>query len=110
MLIGYQRYLPEIFTSSDVWVITCMLLGISSIVLIEANNQSMRKFGLIGFPLTLLFRVLFSRKNFQRRDQWLSIPKPPTSRHKNSKIIARKRKLSGFNVTIPHKENYSIFR
>ena len=35
MLIGYQRYLPEIFTSSDVWVITCMLLGISSIVLIE---------------------------------------------------------------------------
>ncbi|MBF90266.1 MAG: DUF368 domain-containing protein [Flavobacteriales bacterium] len=35
MLIGYQRYLPEILTSSDVWIIACMLLGITSIVLIE---------------------------------------------------------------------------
>lgn len=35
MLIGYQRYLPESLTSSDVWVIVCMLLGISTIVLIE---------------------------------------------------------------------------
>ena len=35
MLIGYQRYLPEILTSSDVWVIAFMLLGIASIVLIE---------------------------------------------------------------------------
>ncbi len=35
ILIGYQRYLPEILTSSDVWVIAFMLLGIASIVLIE---------------------------------------------------------------------------
>ena len=35
MLIGYQRYLPESLTFTDVWVITCMLLGIVSIVLIE---------------------------------------------------------------------------
>ena len=31
MLIGYQRYLPESLTSSDVWVIVCMLLGLSLI-------------------------------------------------------------------------------
>ena len=35
MLIGYQRYLPESLTSTDVWVIACMLLGIASIILIE---------------------------------------------------------------------------
>ena len=41
MLIGYQRYLPESLTSSDVWVIVCMLLGISTIVLIEfLDNKS----------------------------------------------------------------------
>ena len=35
MLIGYQRYLPESLTITDFWIITCMLLGIASIVLIE---------------------------------------------------------------------------
>tara|TARA_B100000683_G_scaffold37094_3_gene32523 strand:- start:13400 stop:14386 length:987 start_codon:yes stop_codon:yes gene_type:complete len=35
LLIGYQRYLPEILTSSDIWVIACMLMGIASIGLIE---------------------------------------------------------------------------
>ena len=35
MLIGYQRYLPESLTASDVWVIVCILLGIACITLIE---------------------------------------------------------------------------
>ena len=41
IIIGYQRYFPESITGSDILVITCMLLGIASIVLIEfLANQS----------------------------------------------------------------------
>ena len=43
MLIGYQRYLPESLTSLDGWVITCILLGIASIILIEFLAKKSKK-------------------------------------------------------------------
>lgn len=35
MLIGYQRYIPEAWTTTDLWTLGCMVLGITSIILIE---------------------------------------------------------------------------
>lgn len=35
MLIGYQRYIPEACTQIELWTIGCMVLGITSIILIE---------------------------------------------------------------------------
>ena len=43
ILIGYQRYLPESLTSLDGWVITCILLGIASIILIEFLANKSKK-------------------------------------------------------------------
>ena len=35
LLVGYQRYLPEILTVSEILIIGCMLLGIASVIMIE---------------------------------------------------------------------------
>ena len=70
----------------------------------------MRKFGLIGFPLTHSFSESYFQEKFFKEDiigcQYQNYPIQDI---KTVRLLLEKENLSGFNVTIPHKENIISF-
>ena len=70
----------------------------------------MKKFGLIGFPLTHSFSESYFQEKFFKEDiidcQYKNYPIKDI---KKMSSLIEKEKLSGFNVTIPHKENIISF-
>ena len=70
----------------------------------------MRKFGLIGFPLTHSFsESYFQEKFFKEEINGCQYQNHPIKDIKTVKLLLEKENLSGFNVTIPHKENIIPF-
>ena len=70
----------------------------------------MRKFGLIGFPLTHSFsESYFQEKFFKEGINACQYQNYPIQDIKKLILLLEKENLSGFNVTIPHKENIIPF-
>ena len=70
----------------------------------------MRKFGLIGFPLThSLSESYFQEKFFKEGINDCQYQNHPIKDVKTLRLLLEKEKLSGFNITIPHKENIIPF-
>ena len=70
----------------------------------------MRKFGLIGFPLTHSFsESYFQEKFFKEGISNCQYQNYPIEDIKSVRLLLEKENLSGFNVTIPHKENIIPF-
>tara|TARA_B100000900_G_C20579356_1_gene716793 strand:- start:1273 stop:1995 length:723 start_codon:yes stop_codon:yes gene_type:complete len=70
----------------------------------------MRKYGLIGFPLTHSFsESYFQEKFFKEGFSDCQYQNYPINDIKTVKLLLEKEKLSGFNITIPHKENIIPF-
>ncbi len=70
----------------------------------------MRKLGLIGFPLTYSFsEPYFQEKFFKEGISDCQYQNYPIQDVKTIKLLLEKENLSGFNVTIPHKENIITF-
>lgn len=70
----------------------------------------MRKFGLIGFPLTHSFSESYFQEKFFKEDiNGCQYQNHPIKDIKTVKLLLEKENLSGFNVTIPHKENIIPF-
>ena len=70
----------------------------------------MRKFGLIGFPLTHSFsKSFFQEKFFKEGINGYQYQNFPIEEIKTVTSLLEKENLSGFNVTIPHKENIIPF-
>ena len=70
----------------------------------------MRKFGLIGFPLTHSFsKSFFQEKFFKEGINCYQYQNFPIQEIKTVTSLLEKENLSGFNVTIPHKENIIPF-
>lgn len=70
----------------------------------------MRKFGLIGFPLTHSFsESYFQEKFFNEGNNACQYQNYPIQDIKKVILLLEKENLSGFNVTIPHKENIIPF-
>lgn len=66
----------------------------------------MRKFGLIGFPLSHSFSETYFREKFSKENikdcQYKNLPIREIEKIKN---LVENEKLTGFNVTTPHKES-----
>ena len=70
----------------------------------------MRKFGLIGFPLTHSFsESYFQEKFFKEGINGCRYQNHPIQDINTVRLLLEKENLSGFNVTIPHKENIIPF-
>ncbi len=70
----------------------------------------MRKFGLIGFPLTHSFSESYFQEKFFKEDiNGCQYQNHPIKDIKTVRLLLEKENLSGFNVTIPHKENIIPF-
>ena len=70
----------------------------------------MRKFGLIGFPLTHSFSESYFQEKFFKEDiNGCQYQNHPIKDIKTVKLLLEKENLSGFNVTFPHKENIIPF-
>ncbi len=70
----------------------------------------MRKFGLIGFPLTHSFsKSYFQEKFFKENIHDCQYENYPIEDIKTVKSLLEKENLSGFNITIPHKEKIISF-
>ena len=70
----------------------------------------MRKFGLIGFPLIHSFSESYFQEKFFKEDiNGCQYQNHPIKDIKTVKLLLEKENLSGFNVTIPHKENIIPF-
>ena len=65
----------------------------------------MRKFGLIGFPLTHSFsESYFQEKFFKEGFSGCQYQNYPIHDIKTIRLLLEKENLSGLNITIPHKE------
>ncbi|MBF90265.1 MAG: shikimate dehydrogenase [Flavobacteriales bacterium] len=70
----------------------------------------MRKFGLIGFPLTHSFSESYFQEKFFKEDiNGCQYQNHPIQDLKTLRLLLEKENLSGFNVTIPYKENIIQF-